>query len=251
MLVPVWLWMPCFSLGRAHSSERALGMGQEIRAGCPKALSMPSSHCLYNQGIENCEPCSVKKGHTGQGCCFPVGPCSQQTGFDLPHFWAGGCWQQPVGSPALQLSNVSFPMLREPRALLEFAGQEQASLGPRYPRMEQIQLCTKTTGPSIRSHCLGFNFVALPPPLAPVCQSLHPLCCCYLLLGWLQLGSGLCLPPPHFCVIYSLAGANLTPVKQKGPLCGVLIRALFLFSWFLKPVKLLGKWQAGLHQSPP
>lgn len=27
-----------------------------------------------------------EKGHTGQGCCFPIGPHSQQTGFELPPF---------------------------------------------------------------------------------------------------------------------------------------------------------------------
>ena len=43
----------------------------------------------------------------------------------------------------------------------------------------------------------------------------------------LQLGSGLCLPPLHFSVIYSLAVAKFTLVKQKKLLCGVLIRALF------------------------
>lgn len=43
----------------------------------------------------------------------------------------------------------------------------------------------------------------------------------------LQLGSGLCLPPRHFSVIYSLTVAKLTLVQQKGLLCGVLIRALF------------------------
>ena len=57
-------------------------------------------------------------------------------------------------------------MLREPRAHFEFAGQEQASLGPRRPMMDQIQICAEMTGASIQSHRPRFNLVALPPPLA-------------------------------------------------------------------------------------
>lgn len=50
--------------------KRALGVWQEIQTGFPKALSMPSGHCPYNQGSEICESSLGKKGHTGQGCCF-------------------------------------------------------------------------------------------------------------------------------------------------------------------------------------
>lgn len=134
-------------------------MGQGIQSGCPKALSMPSSHCLSNQGMQSCEPYWGKKG-----CCFQQDHAPSKRGLTCPSSGLVVAGSSP--GTAQHCSSAMFPLLvlDEPQAPLEFAGQEQASLGPRCPRMEQIQICTETTGPSIQSHCLGFNLVALPPP---------------------------------------------------------------------------------------
>lgn len=126
------------------------GLSRRSKQAAPKALSVPSSCCLCNQGSKSCGSYSAlggKKGTWVRAAVSQWDHAPRKIALNSPSSGLVVAGQQPFEGPAM--GELCLWMLRGPRARSEFAGQEQASLGPRHLLMEQMQIWAKMTGPSI------------------------------------------------------------------------------------------------------